>query len=391
MGTETGTGDISAFRRHLHAHPELSEHERDTAAAIIARLAATGPSEVLAGLGSMETGVCAVYDSGTPGPTVLLRSELDALPIQETNRFAHRSTVDGVSHKCGHDGHMATLVAVAEGLRDAPIHRGRVYLLFQPAEETGTGAAAVMDDPRFRALEPPDFVYAFHNVPRFPLGQVLLRQGLFAQGSVGFIARYRGRTSHSSYPEHGINPSPAVTGLVDAVNRFHESLSDKVAAPILGTTSYAQLGSAEKGPNFGTTPGEGVVMGVVRAHRTEDLETVRRELASQARELAAQNGLDHELSWHEHFAATESDDACVARLQAAAADAGLAVTQLDEPFRWSEDFGCFTAAFPGAFFGLGSGSEQPQLHDDGYDYPDELIGIGARLYRALIDRCLTGE
>jgi metal-dependent amidase/aminoacylase/carboxypeptidase family protein len=286
---------------------------------------------------------------------------------------------------------MATLIAVAAGLHAQPIARGKVYLLFQPAEETGTGASAVLADQRFKALDAPDYVYAFHNVPKYPLGQVLLRKGLFAQGSVGFIVRYRGKTSHSSYPEHGVNPSAAVTALVAAVNRFDETLADSVSAPILGTVSYAQLGSAEKGPNFGTTPGEGVVMGVVRAHRTSDLERVRDELASLAKQLAEDAGLEHELSWHEAFAATESDDDCVATIEAAAAEAGVDVTYLDEPFRWSEDFGYFTAAFKGAFFGLGSGTDQPQLHDDGYDYPDELIAIGASVYRAIIDRHLAAR
>jgi len=380
--------DIARFRRQLHARPELSESEHETATAIVARLAPTHPTAVVDRLGTMQTGICAVYDSGEPGPVVLLRAELDALPIQESNTFGHRSKTSGVSHKCGHDGHMATLVAVAEGLHSRPVTRGKVYLLFQPAEETGTGASAVLADERFTALDPPDVVYAFHNVPKYPLGQVLLRKGLFAQGSVGFIARYRGKTSHSSYPEHGVNPSAAVTELVAAVNRFDETLAESVSAPILGTVSYAQLGVAEKGPNFGTTPGEGVVMGVVRAHKTSDLERVRDELASRAGQLARNAGLEHELSWHEAFAATESDDDCVAAIEAAASEAGLDASYLDEPFRWSEDFGYFTAAFKGAFFGLGSGTDQPQLHDDGYDYPDALIGIGAGIYRAIIDRHL---
>lgn len=384
----TQADDIARFRRQLHARPELSENEVNTAASIIERLAPTRPTATIDRLGTMRTGICAIYDSGQPGPAVLIRAELDALPIQETNTFGHRSVSAGVSHKCGHDGHMATLVAVADGLRARPIARGKVYLLFQPAEETGTGAAAVLADPRFRALDTPDFVYAFHNVPKYPLGQVLLRRGLFAMGSVGFIARYRGKTSHSSYPEHGINPSAAVTGLVTAVNRLDGTLSDIVSAPILGTVSYAQLGTAETGPNFGTTPGEGVVMGVIRAHRTDDLERVRDELAAVARTHATDGGLEHDLSWHEAFAATESSDECVATVEAAASATGLDVAYLDAPFRWSEDFGYFTTAFNGAFFGLGSGTGQPQLHDDGYDYPDELIGIGASIYRAIIDRHL---
>ena len=165
-------------------------------------------------------------------------------------------------------------------------------------------------------------------------------------------------------------------------------MSSSVEAPVLGTVSYAQLGSADKGPNFGTTPGEGVVMGVIRAHKTGELEQVREELASLAARLANDEGLEHDLSWHEAFAATESDDDCVATVEAAAAQAGLDAVHLDDPFRWSEDFGYFTAAFKGAFFGLGSGTDQPQLHDDGYDYPDELIGIGASIYRAIINQHL---
>jgi amidohydrolase len=384
----TAADDIAAFRRALHARPELSEHETETAKSIVGRLSQSAPDRIVDGLGRMRTGVCAVYDSGRPGPTVLIRAELDALPIQESNTFAHRSTTPGVSHKCGHDGHMATLVAVGDGLREKPPERGRVYLLFQPAEETGTGASAVIEDERFRALTPPDFVYAFHNVPRYPHGRVLVRNGLFAQASVGFIVRFHGKTSHSSYPEHGVNPSRAVTALVTAVNSFDTAMADRVGAPVLGTISYAELGVAEKGPNFGTSPGEATVMGVVRAHRTEDLKLLREHLAEVAAQLAADSALTHELDWYEAFAATESDSECVDVIERAARDAGLAVERLDEPFRWSEDFGYFTSAFTGAFFGLGSGVDQPQLHDDGYDYPDELIGIGARLYRGIIDQHL---
>ena len=188
--------EFATLRRQLHAHPELSEREHETARTIAERLRDTGANEVITELGTMATGVCAVFDSDAEGPTILIRAELDALPIQESNDFDHRSTSDGVSHKCGHDGHMTTLVAVADALTTRPVARGRVYLLFQPAEETGTGAAAVIDDERFQALPSPDFVYAFHNVPKFPLGRVLVRDGLFAQASVGFIVDFGGRTCH---------------------------------------------------------------------------------------------------------------------------------------------------------------------------------------------------
>jgi amidohydrolase len=383
--------EITAFRRELHSRPELSECETWTAKTIAVRLAKARPDKIVERLGTMQTGICAVFDSAQPGPTLLIRAELDALPIQESNTFDHRSTTSGVSHKCGHDGHMATLVAVADGLCDKPITAGRVYLLFQPAEETGTGAAAVIADKRFKALTPPDFVYAFHNVPKYPFGRVLVRDGTFAQASVGFIVKYRGKTSHSSYPEHGINPSRAVTELIMAVNSLDTRLADQVVAPVLGTISYAQLGDANLGLNFGTTPGEASVAGVIRAQRTDDLTQVRAHLTDVALRLAAESGLSHDLTWHEAFAATVSSEECVDTIERAAGDAALTVERLQSPFRWSEDFGYFTEAYNGAFFGLGSGVEQPQLHDDGYDYPDELIDIGAKLYRAIIDRHLAGE
>jgi amidohydrolase len=384
----SAAADIGAFRRSLHARPELSGRETETAKRVVERLAQSGPARIVSGLGSMQTGVCAVYEGGQAGPAILVRCELDALPIQERNSFEHRSSVPGVAHQCGHDGHMATLAALAGDLAANPIGRGRVLLLFQPAEETGAGAVAVLGDPRFRALGDPDYVYALHNVPKFPLRAVLVREGVFAQGSVGFIVNLSGRTSHASYPEHGINPSAAVTRLVTAVNGFASSFAGKASAPVLGTISYARIGREETGPNFGTTPGEACVSGVLRAQRSADLEWLRAELADLTGRLAAESGLGHSLTWHEAFAATESDGGSVAVVRAAAMRLGLAVQELDEPFRWSEDFGYFTAAFRGAFFGLGSGVDQPQLHDDRYDYPDELIETGARLYRAIIDQHL---
>jgi metal-dependent amidase/aminoacylase/carboxypeptidase family protein len=127
---------------------------------------------------------------------------------------------------------------------------------------------------------------------------------------------------------------------------------------------------------------------VLRAQRTVDLERLRTRVQGLAERLSARWGLAHAISWHEAFAATESVAECVGVVREAAAAAGLPVHDLAEPFRWSEDFGCFTQVWRGAFFGLGSGADQPQLHDDGYDYPDALIDIGARLYRAIVDRHL---
>ena len=188
-------------RRELHKHAELSFLETGTAKRILEALYQLAPpDDIFTGVGG--TGVVAVYNSGKPGPTVLFRAELDALPLQETNDFEHKSVTDGVSHKCGHDGHMATLLGLAgvirspqkssnqddvdaKGLPPTPLPApiltsGKVVLVFQPAEEEGTGAVAVLADPNFtNAVPPPDYVFAYHNIPSFRTGTVVLRREVF--------------------------------------------------------------------------------------------------------------------------------------------------------------------------------------------------------------------
>ena len=165
--TETELSDITLWRRKLHQMPEVSGEEHDTATEVVRFLQTTAPDEMVTGLGC--TGVAAVFAGETPGPTVLIRAELDALPIAEISDLPHRSRIAGKSHMCGHDGHMATLAAVAKELQSDRPKRGRVILLFQPAEENGAGAAAVLADPAFARLKP-DYAFSLHNMPGLPLG-----------------------------------------------------------------------------------------------------------------------------------------------------------------------------------------------------------------------------
>ncbi|MFO7608685.1 MAG: M20/M25/M40 family metallo-hydrolase [Candidatus Krumholzibacteriia bacterium] len=176
--------DLVALRHRLHALAELSGAEAATAAAVADLLRACAPADLLTGLGGH--GVAAVFaaPAGAPGPTVVLRAELDALPIPETLDLDHASLTAGCAHKCGHDGHTAILLGVARELAATPPAGGRVVLLFQPAEETGQGAARVAADPRFLDLSP-DWLFALHNLPGYPAGKVLVRAGAFCAGSAG--------------------------------------------------------------------------------------------------------------------------------------------------------------------------------------------------------------
>ena len=161
---------IINFRRELHQFPELSGYEEGTATRICKFIRNFSDARVVEGLGGC--GLALVHTFSDEGPTVMIRCELDALPIHEVNSFEHRSTVNGVSHKCGHDGHMAIVVGLAWWLSEQSFKRGQVILLFQPAEETGQGAASVIADPKYEKLQP-DYVFALHNIPGEPLHTVI--------------------------------------------------------------------------------------------------------------------------------------------------------------------------------------------------------------------------
>ena len=159
--------DLKAFRRDLHAHPEISGEEKETAKRVLAVLNTLKPDALLTEVGG--TGILATFGTDEKGPQVMVRCELDALPIQEVNTFGHKSVNKGVSHKCGHDGHATILTGLAEKLAAKRPAKGRVHLLYQPAEENGAGAAAVLKDPRMQDKHF-DLVLALHNLPGYKLG-----------------------------------------------------------------------------------------------------------------------------------------------------------------------------------------------------------------------------
>lgn len=166
---------------------------------------------MITGLGGHE--VAAIYEGGEPGPTVMVRAELDGLPIEEISEIPHRSELTGKGHLCGHDGHMTILMALAKGLgRERPA-KGRVILMFQPAEENGAGAAAVLADPKFSEIKP-DLVFSLHNFPGIRFGHAALRTGPVNCASRGMRISLSGKTAHASTPEFGIAPTFAMAALL---------------------------------------------------------------------------------------------------------------------------------------------------------------------------------
>jgi len=233
---------LKAFRKELHAHPEVSGEERETAQRVIRLLEQYAPDRLLTGIGGH--GIIATYDSGREGPQLLFRAELDALPIQEVNTFGHRSQRKGVSHKCGHDGHATILCGLAMELAAQRPEKGSVHLLFQPAEENGEGANAMLADERFSAISP-DLVFAFHNLPGYPLGAAVVRDGIFTAAVNSIIIHLHGKTAHAAEPEHGINPALAVAEILQQSlaldNNVPEDVDMRVVTPVhvhLGDLSY---------------------------------------------------------------------------------------------------------------------------------------------------------
>ena len=334
------------------------------------------PDEIIEGLGGY--GIAFVIKGKQKGPSVMFRCELDALPIDEINQFPYRSSKYGISHKCGHDGHMTIMAGLAEVLFNNPPKIGRVILLFQPSEETGQGAKQVIEDPKFERIKP-DFIFALHNIPGFPKNKILIKNSVFSSASIGLIVRLTGKTSHASEPEKGQNPVFAMAAILNKVEKYAlPGISPeriKIITPI-----YTRLG--EKA--FGTNPGYAEMMFTLRATYTEDFEDLKEytlnTIQKSIQKVAPLEKLYMECEWVEDFPNTENDLTCNNIVLKAAKQSQFSTEKLLFPFRWSEDFGHFLANYPGALFGLGSGTDQPALHNPDYDFPDELIETGIRIF-----------
>ncbi|MDQ6436982.1 amidohydrolase [Mesorhizobium sp. LHD-90] len=370
--TNRDIADLVAFRRELHRYPEISNEEERTAKRVVDFLADTGPSDVLTGLGGH--GVAVVFNGVEPGPTVLFRSELDALPIAELPEIPHRSTIQGKSHMCGHDGHTAILAALARQFgRRAPA-RGRVVLMFQPAEETGDGAAGVVADPRYEKIRP-DFAFSLHNLPGTPLGHVRLKPGVVNCASRGMRIVLDGKTAHSSMPETGISPMLAVSRLMPALAKLGGgSFHDDDFAMV--TVTHASMGE----PVFGIAPGHAEIRATLRTRLDERMAGLCAAAETLVREAAEKEGLRHTIDYHEIFVASLNAPEAVEHLRAALDAEGISHDEEELPMRGSEDFGIFGRSSKSAMFYLGAGVGRPALHNPDYDFPDDLIAIGARIF-----------
>jgi amidohydrolase len=365
--------DLTAWRRALHRNPELSGEEVGTAARIVEMLAPSAPDRLLTGLGGH--GVAAVYEGPAEGPSILLRCDIDALPIEELGDTPHRSTVPGKAHLCGHDGHTAILAGVARWLGRNRPGRGRAILLFQPAEEDGSGAAKVIADPRFAEITP-DFALALHNMPGVPLGAAVLDEGIMNCASRGMRIVLSGRTTHASQPETGLSPAPAVALLVQRLTELGKGGSQADPGFSLVTVTHARIGE----PAFGVAPGRAELWVTLRTQRDTGMEALVAAAGAAVADAARTYGLQAETTWHDVFRHCENEPEAT-RLLASALDAeGIRTAKGDLPMRASEDFGRYGDHSKAAMMLLGAGERSPALHNPDYDFPDSIIETGARIF-----------
>lgn len=362
--------EVIQFRRYLHQNPELSNHERETSRFILDKIRQCDPDEII----SFDNyGLAVIFRGKSPGKCLLIRGDMDALPIQEINEVEYKSNTEGVSHKCGHDGHSAILYGLARIYSHERPEKGDTILLFQPAEETGDGAKGILADPKFSQLKP-DFVVALHNLPGFAKHKIIYRSGVFTAAANSIIIKYHGKTSHAAEPELGMNPAMA---MAEVTKRYEALCNPDMEDPDFQiiTPIYYTLGHK----SYGVSAGYGETHFTLRAWHNEVMKKLESKCEDVAREVAGHFGLRIEIDWTQSFFANENNKTVVGAIAASAKNLQLELEEKNTPFKWGEDFGLFTKEFPGAMFGLGAGTQSPALHNPDYDFPDEILETGIRM------------
>ena len=371
---------LKSIRHELHAHPEISEQEFKTQNRILEFLKKHSSAKLSK---IAKTGVLATFNSKESGPQILIRGDIDALPIHEINTFNHRSKTQGISHKCGHDGHTTILLGLAIQLSEKPITRGKVMLLFQPAEENGMGAQAVLDDPEFQK-NAIDYVFALHNLPGFEKHEIVVKEKEFTANVKSIIIKLHGKTSHAAEPEFGHNPAMAIAALLNYSDSITHNDPDSPDFFLI-TPVYITLG--EKA--YGISAGYAELHLTIRAWSTDLMKKKCALLQDYIATTSKQNKLLADLSWTQVFHANINHRNAVTLIKKAAKANQLKLTTCTKPFKWGEDFGLFTQQFQGAMFGLGAGLKTPELHNPDYDFPDEITATGINMFYTIINEILT--
>ena len=375
-------GKLTAIRRDIHAHPELAFEEHRTAELVARHLEALG-IETHRGVGG--TGVVGVVRGRRGLRAIGLRADMDALPITERNEFAHKSTVHGCMHACGHDGHTTMLLGAAEALAARRDFDGTVYLIFQPAEEGEGGAPAMIADGLFERF-PMEAVFGMHNWPGMEAGTFAIHSGPVMASADRFDIRFTGVGAHAAMPHLGGDPVVAGAAIVQAAQTLVSRVLDPIDAGVVSVTQF------HAGEAYNVIPDRAELCGTVRTFSAEVRDRLERGLRQVAEGIAQSHGVEVDFQFRRGYPPTINTAAEAALCaEAARAVAGPERVFTDRrPSMGAEDFAYFLLEKPGAYVWVGNGPGEGgcMLHNPNYDFNDEVLPAGVAYWCALVQRLL---
>jgi hippurate hydrolase len=386
----TEAASIVALRRDIHAHPELCFQENRTADLVATQLASWG-IEVHRGMGT--TGVVGVIKNGTSQRSIGLRADMDALPVQEANAFAHASQHPGKMHACGHDGHTAMLLAAARHLAKHKHFDGTVVLIFQPAEEGGGGAREMIKDGLFDKF-PVDAVFGLHNWPGMAVGKAAVSAGPVMASSNEFKITIRGKGCHAALPHNGVDP---VTIACEMVQAFQTIVSRNIKPVDAGVISVTMIHAGEA---TNVVPDTCELQGTVRTFTVALLDMIEQRMRRIAEHVSAAHEATCDFEFVRNYPPTinHAKEADFTR-EVLADIIGAENVLAQEPTMGAEDFSYMLLKKPGTYFFLANGDGQHRdmghgggpctLHNPSYDFNDDLIPLGGTIWVRMVERFLA--
>ena len=374
------TENLAEIRRDFHRFPELGFQEKRTKDKIASYLKELG-LDVYYG-----SGIVGLLRVGHGTKVIGLRADMDALPIQETNTHNYISKNKGIMHACGHDGHMTMLLGAAHKLSTNTSFNGTIVFIFQPNEEHGLGAKAMMDEGLLENF-PIEEIYGIHNLPGIPTGELLTRTGLICSSESLFEMKIKGMGGHSSMPQLGRDTITIGAEIVQAIQTIISRKISSGSGAVVSVTEFISNGQRN------VLSGETILKGDVRTRQIDDRKKIEIYLNQIAEGIATAHDIKIEVAFETEFIETINHIKPTEAVLKTAKNSGLKVTNC-EPMSFSEDFAHFSNAVPGCFFLLGNGiigANNKPLHSSDYDFNDDLLSIGSDFWASLAKNRLSTE
>lgn len=370
------------WRHHLHSIAETAFTEHRTAGYVADQLRALG-LEVATGIGG--TGVVGTLRRGRGSGSVLLRADMDGLPLTERSGAPYAPTTPGAMHACGHDGHMTMVLGAAARLAEDPAVDGTVHVMFQPAEEPGKGAQAMIDDGLFERF-PTQIAFGIHNMPGWPAGHLLTRSGPLMASEDNFVIRIVGRGGHASRPQLVIDPITVAAEVITALQTIVSRSIDPASSGVVSCTEVHTDGSRN------AIPSEVVITGDTRSFSPEVQATIETRMRQLVEGICQAHGATGHVEYTHEFAPTVNDEAATAlAVECARRVVGADRVDADCPqFMGSEDFGVLARHVPACFTFLGTGTDATPLHNSEYNFNDDVLEVGVDWYCEVVRAHLAG-